>query len=99
MHYNALSILLMCSHTYIHTLDKSSFAFSADYCKATARKKMECVYADVLKQRDSANCVDFKPAVIIAADTVVDVDNLTLEKPSDDEDSARMIRMLSGYDL
>ena len=37
------------------------------------------------------------PAVVIAADTVVEVDNLTLEKPGDEEDSARMIRMLSGY--
>ena len=58
---------------------------------------MEYVYADVQKQRVSDNNVVFKPAVVIAADTVVEVDNLTLEKPSNEEDSARMIRMLSGY--
>ena len=76
--------------------EKSSFTCSADYCKATARKKMEYVYADIQKERDSVNNVGFKPTVIIAADTVVEVDNLTLEKPSNDDDSARMIRMLSG---
>ena len=58
---------------------------------------MEYVYADVQKQRVSDNNAVFKPAVVIAADTVVEVDNLTLEKPSNEEDSARMIRMLSGY--
>jgi hypothetical protein len=58
---------------------------------------MEYVYADVQKQRVSDNNALFKPAVVIAADTVVEVDNLTLEKPSNEEDSARMIRMLSGY--
>ena len=57
---------------------------------------MEYVYADIQKQRDSMKSMGFKPAVIIAADTVVEVDNLTLEKPSNDDDSARMIRMLSG---
>ena len=65
--------------------------------QGNSEEKMEYVYADVQKQRISDNNAVFKPAVVIAADTVVEVDNLTLEKPGDEEDSVRMIRMLSGY--
>lgn len=34
--------------------------------------------------------------VVLAADTVVVIDDIILEKPHDDEDSARMLRQLSG---
>jgi septum formation protein len=35
-------------------------------------------------------------AIVIAADTTVDVDGLILEKPMDDADARRMLRLLSG---
>ena len=35
-------------------------------------------------------------AVIVAADTTVDVDGFILEKPLDDDDARRMLRLLSG---
>jgi len=35
-------------------------------------------------------------AVVIAADTTVDVDGQILEKPTDDADARRMLRLLSG---
>jgi septum formation protein len=35
-------------------------------------------------------------AVVVAADTTVDVDGLILEKPIDDSDARRMLRLLSG---
>jgi septum formation protein len=35
-------------------------------------------------------------AVIVAADTTVDVDGQILEKPIDDDDARRMLRLLSG---
>jgi hypothetical protein len=35
-------------------------------------------------------------AVIVAADTTVDVDGQILEKPTDDDDARRMLRLLSG---
>jgi septum formation protein len=33
---------------------------------------------------------------VVAADTTVDVDGMVLEKPSDDDDARRMLRLLSG---
>jgi septum formation protein len=35
-------------------------------------------------------------AVVLAADTTVDVDGVILEKPVDDDDARRMLRLLSG---
>jgi septum formation protein len=34
--------------------------------------------------------------VVVAADTTVDVDGVILEKPTDDDDARRMLRLLSG---
>lgn len=36
------------------------------------------------------------PALLVAADTVVDVDGASLAKPCDDADAKRMLRVLSG---
>ncbi len=37
-----------------------------------------------------------EPAIVIAADTTVDVDGAILEKPVDDDDARRMLHLLSG---
>jgi septum formation protein len=37
-------------------------------------------------------------SIIVAADTTVDVDGVALEKPLDDDDARRMLRLLSGRD-
>jgi len=39
-----------------------------------------------------------RDALIVAADTVVDVDGVALGKPADDADAARMLLILSGRD-
>ena len=54
------------------------------YAERLAREKVERV------GRDHAD------AVIVGADTIVVVDNEILGKPRDEEDAARMLRMLSG---
>ena len=78
--------------SFAEDFDKKSFQLSSEYCAATAQKKLEFVVSDYATQRTDLN----KPVIIIAADTVVDVDNMTLEKPTDKDDSFRMIKMLSG---
>lgn len=80
--------------TFAEDLDKTLYSSSAEYCSETAKKKLEFVYSNILKERLEQNR-NFKPVVIIAADTVVDIDNITLEKPASLEDSRRMIQALS----
>lgn len=79
--------------TFAEDLDKMKFSCSADYCRATAEKKLESVMQIVGMQKK----VISKPCLLISADTVVEVNGNTLEKPQDKEHSAQMIRSLSGY--
>lgn len=44
----------------------------------------------------AAGAAPIGPPVLVAADTVVDVDGESLAKPRDDADAARMLRVLSG---
>jgi len=47
--------------------------------------------------REKANAVPLNPGeMILAADTVVEVDGRILEKPQDEEDARQMLRQLSG---
>ena len=46
--------------------------------------------------REKANAVDAESAWILAADTIVHLDNEIFETPIDDADSRRMMRALSG---
>ncbi len=60
-----------------------------------AREKAEAVYREFTKapasdQRASA------PLQVVAADTIVTLDNQILGKPSNPADAARMLRLLSG---
>jgi septum formation protein len=55
-----------------------------DYAQRLARDKARAVYA---RHPDSA---------VLGADTVVIVDEHLLEKPADEHDAARMLRLLSG---
>jgi nucleoside triphosphate pyrophosphatase len=55
-----------------------------DYAQRLARDKARAVYA---RHPDSA---------VLGADTVVVVDEHLLEKPADEHDAARMLRLLSG---
>lgn len=48
--------------------------------------------------REKAEAVPMNPdEIILAADTVVEIDSLILEKPADAEDARRMLRQLSGH--
>src|SRR3974390_3319030 len=55
-----------------------------DYAQRLARDKARAVFA---RHADSA---------VLGADTVVVVDEHLLEKPADERDAARMLRLLSG---
>ena len=49
--------------------------------------------------RDKARAVSSKPGdTVLAADTIVCVDGEVLGKPADDDDAARMLRLLSNRD-
>ena len=61
-----------------------------EYVRRLSREKAAAV-ATVVGAADGGS----EPAVL-AADTTVDVDGRILEKPIDDEDARRMLRLLSG---
>ncbi|XP_016322883.1 putative bifunctional dTTP/UTP pyrophosphatase/methyltransferase protein [Sinocyclocheilus anshuiensis] len=72
------------------TLDKSLFKNPYDYAVETAKQKaLEVAHRMPFKHLKS-------PDVVIGADTVVTVDGLILEKPTDKEDAYRMLSRLSG---
>uniref|UniRef100_A0A672PRN6 Acetylserotonin O-methyltransferase-like n=1 Tax=Sinocyclocheilus grahami TaxID=75366 RepID=A0A672PRN6_SINGR len=66
------------------TLDKSLFKNPCDYAVETAKQK--ALEVKHLKT----------PDIVIGADTVVTVDGLILEKPTDKQDAYRMLSRLSG---
>jgi septum formation protein len=59
----------------------------SEYVARLSRQKAEAVAARLTGD-----------VVVIAADTTVDVDGQILEKPVDDADARRMLRLLSGRD-
>ncbi|KTG46047.1 hypothetical protein cypCar_00020348 [Cyprinus carpio] len=72
------------------TLDKSLFKSPYDYAVETAKQKaLEVAHRMPFKHLKS-------PDVVIGADTVVTVDGLILEKPTDKQDAYRMLSRLSG---
>ncbi|KAA0715605.1 N-acetylserotonin O-methyltransferase-like protein [Triplophysa tibetana] len=72
------------------TLDKSLFKTPYEYAVETAKQKA----------LEVAQRMPFKhlktPDIVIGADTVVTVDGLILEKPTDKQDAYRMLSRLSG---
>ncbi|KAF4108894.1 probable bifunctional dTTP/UTP pyrophosphatase/methyltransferase protein [Onychostoma macrolepis] len=72
------------------TLDKSLFKNPYDYAVETAKQKaLEVAHRMPFKHLKS-------PDIVIGADTVVTVDGLILEKPTDKQDAYRMLSRLSG---
>lgn len=72
------------------TLDKSLFKNPYDYAVETAKQKaLEVARRMPFKHLKS-------PDIVIGADTVVTVDGLILEKPTDKQDAYRMLSRLSG---
>jgi len=78
----------VCASTYGETLDKSRYTPAA-YVMATARFKALEVASRLETQASS-------PSLIIAADTVVVLDGVILEKPRDTAHATAMLRCLSG---
>nr|AAH55218.1 Acetylserotonin O-methyltransferase-like [Danio rerio] len=72
------------------TLDKSLFKHPCEYAVETAKQKA----------LEVAQRMPFKhlktPDIVVGADTVVTVDGLILEKPTDKQDAYRMLSRLSG---
>ncbi len=69
------------------------------YVTRLARQKAEAVYAAVSTEAGrnaGPNAEAADGLVVLGADTSVIVDGLILGKPSDEEDAARILRMLSG---
>ena len=59
-------------------------------------QKADDVYEKVLHERLEKDTLDNKEYIIIAADTVVAVDNNIMGKPSSKEDAYRMIKAIQG---
>lgn len=66
-------------------------ATPAEAVREISRRKAAAVLDCLSEKEESLDNV-----VIIAADTVVDVDGEVLGKPSDNDDAVRMLKMLSG---
>ncbi|XP_076857689.1 putative bifunctional dTTP/UTP pyrophosphatase/methyltransferase protein isoform X1 [Brachyhypopomus gauderio] len=72
------------------TLDKTLFKAPYEYAVETAKQKaMEVAQRMPFKHRKT-------PDIVIGADTVVTVDGLILEKPTDKQDAYQMLSRLSG---
>lgn len=70
---------------------------AAPYVERLARSKAEVVAQQVRQRHDLASPAELS-WVVLAADTVVALEGLLLGKPTDDDDAARMLGMLSGRD-
>lgn len=80
--------------TFEENLDKSSFATAGDYAVQTAiQKALEVSRLSVTREPDQRGR---RVAIVVAADTVVDIRGNLLEKPTDAADAFRMLRSLSG---
>lgn len=80
--------------TFHENLSHSDFITAQEYSMATAREKAQDVCQSL--------CVDIhnikNKIVVIAADTVVELNGKILEKPSSPEDARRMLHLLSGQE-
>ncbi|XP_074069763.1 putative bifunctional dTTP/UTP pyrophosphatase/methyltransferase protein isoform X2 [Macrotis lagotis] len=89
MHTDGLRFEVMPSR-FKETLDKASFSTPYEYAMETAKQKaLEVANRMIVK--------DFRPPdVVIGADTIVTVDGLILEKPTDKQDAYNMLSRLNG---
>ena len=62
-----------------------------DFAERMAQEKAQAVWAGLKK-----NYMGCAAHCVLGADTIVVVDNVVLGKPEDEEDAARMLRLLSG---
>ncbi|MHB8301816.1 MAG: Maf family protein [Acidobacteriaceae bacterium] len=63
-----------------------------DYVQRLAREKAEVVFRAHMEGHDATG----EPLLVLGADTIVVCEEEVLGKPADDEDAARMLRLLSG---
>lgn len=73
---------------FAENFEISSFPFPRDYCLRTSQQKVEDVCRMIGHKNDKY--------LVIGADTIVTIDGHVLEKPRDDSDAKRMIKLLSG---
>jgi len=75
--------------TFEENLDKTQFPNAADYAKETATHKAIEVTGRVMRESGT-------PDMVIASDTIVELDGHILEKPDGHEGASKMLRGLSG---
>jgi len=70
----------------------------ADIDEAVGDGESPLNYVGRLSREKAAKVVELLAdgSIVVAADTTVDVDGQILEKPADDDDARRMLRLLSG---
>ena len=78
------------------TLTGLSFAVDAPEVDETCDFAPREAVAEISRRKALAGAAAHPGCVILAADTLVAVDNMALGKPRDEEDAARMLRLLSG---
>ena len=69
-------------------LAKSDFDSAAKYCQATCMGKLEATLGDISPHPENL--------LVIAADTIVEIDGKVLEKPESDEDSFNMLKRMNN---
>ncbi|CAI5477382.1 unnamed protein product [Closterium sp. Yama58-4] len=80
--------------TFNEDLNKAAFASAGDYAAETATHKAIEVSSKALRAAQATG--EAPPTLVIAADTVVEIDGELLEKPASKEDAIRMLSLLSG---
>ncbi|KAJ1422528.1 inosine triphosphate pyrophosphatase-like protein [Ochromonadaceae sp. CCMP2298] len=73
---------------FAEDLDHSTFSTPQDYCLKTAAMKVEQVVLSMPATNEKT--------LVIGADTIVEINGKILEKPVDDADSLRMLKMMSN---
>lgn len=76
--------------------EKTDELLPSEVVKDLSRQKALDVYEKVIGQREEANESEGEPLLVIAADTVVSVDDKILGKPSDENEAFEMIKMIQG---